>query len=393
MKNNFDKVAMTTALLICHLMAFSQEKPDRKAWELGIGGSAQNLTRTTVSDFRQTSGGGYVFNLEEKMLFGGINSYVAKEMNRWLYVDVQGTCGLARFYDSGLLKQGYSIMAGPGIQFRPFVRSEWVQPYLRLGVNFFRKTFPVTYFGKFEGDVTNESIWKAEDAWNKGDTFDSDSYVPLSASVGLVGWLSDRFGVRIQGDYLRSLDKKGANSALATAGVVFRLGGEEKRKNRIVRMPPEIIEKIVEKEVVREIPVEVEKEIIREVYSERTLAEMMDNVNFEFDTAVLTCESFPVLDEIAGILHQFQDMNFLIAGYTDAKGSAGYNERLSTERAKAVYDALLERGVSKSRLVYRGFGKRMALVPATASDDERRGDRKVVIERVSLSSLWKYLNR
>ncbi len=217
--------------------------------------------------------------------------------------------------------------------------------------------------------------------------------MPLSASVGLVGWLSDRFGVRIQGDYLRSLDKKGANSALATAGVVFRLGGEEKRKNRIVRMPPEIIEKIVEKEVVMEVPVEVEKEIIREVYSERTLAEMMDNVNFEFDTAVLTCESFPVLDEIAGILHQFQDMNFLIAGYTDAKGSAGYNERLSTERAKAVYDALLERGVSKLRLVYRGFGKRMALVPATASDDERRGDRKVVIERVSLSSLWKYLNR
>ena len=120
---------------------------------------------------------------------------------------------------------------------------------------------------------------------------------------------------------------------------------------------------------------------------------MMDNVNFDFDKATITADSQFTLDEIANTLAQFPDTRFLVAGYTDAKGTVEYNEELSRARAKAVYEALLLRGIPTSRLCYRGFGKRVALVPESASDEQRRGDRKVVIERVTSESLWNYLNQ
>ncbi len=375
-------------ILLCPVRAYSQKSSH--AVELGIGGSAINHTRTMVTNFHQTPGGDYVFTLEEKQLYGGVSLYSAYEIKKWLYADVQGTLGLARYYESGSLKNGFSVLAGPGIQFRPFVRSEWLQPYLRLGVSYYRKSFPTFYFGRFEGDVTKEAVWKAEDAWNKGTTFDAKTYIPVTAGIGLVGWLSDRVGVRVGGDYMRSLGSKGANFAMGTAGLVFRLGGKSK-KSEVIMPTEKIVEKVVEKEVVREVPVETIREVYKEVPFEKTLAELMDNVTFDFDKADITKESESVLDEVANVLKKFTDKKFMICGHTDARGSDSYNERLSEARAKAVRDALVKRGVPEDMLFHKGFGRRTALVPASADDDTRRGDRKVVIEQVTWEPLWNYL--
>ena len=375
-------------ILLCPVRAYSQKTSH--AVELGIGGSAINHTRTMVTNFHQTPGGDYVFTLEEKQLYGGVSLYSAYEIKKWLYADVQGTLGLARYYESGSLKNGFSVLAGSGIQFRPFVRSEWLQPYLRLGVSYYRKSFPTFYFGRFEGDVTKEAVWKAEDAWNKGTTFDAKTYIPVTAGIGLVGWLSDRVGVRVGGDYMRSLGSKGANFAMGTAGLVFRLGGKSK-KSQVIMPTEKIVEKVVEKEVVREVPVETIREVYKEVPFEKTLAELMDNVTFDFDKADITKESESVLDEVANVLKKFTDKKFMICGHTDARGSDSYNERLSEARAKAVRDALVKRGVPEDMLFHKGFGRRTALVPASADDDTRRGDRKVVIEQVTWEPLWNYL--
>lgn len=386
-------MALSIVLLCPAQGAYSQNTSH--SIEIGLGGSAVNHTRNMVSDFHQTPGGDYVFTLEEKLLYGGINLYSAYEIRPWLYGDLQGTLGLARYYDSGALKQGLSVIAGPGLQLRPFTGSEWVQPYLRIGVNYYRKNFPSAYFGQFAGDFTKEAIWKAEDAWNKGTTFDTETFFPVTAGVGLTAWLSNRVGLRIEGDYMRSLGSKGANFAMGTAGVAFRFGGKRKSSRQVVS--PEgagaekIVEKIVEKEVVKEVPVEVVREVVKEVPFEKTLAELMDNVTFDFDKADLTHESEKVLDEVAKVIDKFPGRKFMISGHTDARGSDSYNEKLSTARARAVYDALIRRGIPESMLCYRGFGKKTAVVPSGEDDNLRRGDRKVVIEQVTWEPLWKYL--
>ena len=194
---------------------------------------------------------------------------------------------------------------------------------------------------------------------------------------------------------MRSLGSKGANFAMGTAGVAFRFGGKRKSSRQVVS--PEgagaekIVEKIVEKEVVKEVPVEVVREVVKEVPFEKTLAELMDNVTFDFDKADLTHESEKVLDEVAKVIDKFPGRKFMISGHTDARGSDSYNEKLSTARARAVYDALIRRGIPESMLCYRGFGKKTAVVPSGEDDNLRRGDRKVVIEQVTWEPLWKYL--
>ena len=374
-------------ILLCPFGAHAQDKG--RAFEFGLGGSAFNHTRTMVSDFHLTRRGDYVFTLEEKLLYGGVNLYAARELKSWLYLDLQGNMGIARYYDSGGAWRGMSFLAGPGVQLRPLTGSEWVQPYFRLGLNYYHKDFPTAFFGQFDGDVTKEAIWKAEDAWNKGYTFDTDSFLPVSTGIGMIGWLGNKVGIRLEGDCLHSFGSKGTNFAQGTLGLVFRLGGSDKRRQQ--PGPERIVERVVEKEVIKEVPVETVREVVREVPCESTLARLMDNVTFDFDKADLDPSSEAVLDEVARVIGMFPEDRFLVAGHTDAKGDDAYNEKLSVARAKAVYDALLKRGVPESRLCYRGFGKRTALIPAGEGDSTRRGDRKVVIERVTMDPLWKYL--
>ena len=102
--------------LLCPLAGHSQSKTVPRAWEFGLGGAAMNVTRTTVSNFHQTSGGDYIFNLDEKMLYGGVELYSAVELKKWLYADLQGILGFAKYYESESQRQGYSLMVSPIIQ-------------------------------------------------------------------------------------------------------------------------------------------------------------------------------------------------------------------------------------------------------------------------------------
>ena len=80
-------------ILLCPPGVYSQER--MHSFEVGIGGSAVNHSRTMLSDFHVTKGGDYVFSLEEKSLYGGISLYAAYELKPWLFLDAQGTVGLA----------------------------------------------------------------------------------------------------------------------------------------------------------------------------------------------------------------------------------------------------------------------------------------------------------
>lgn len=409
MNRSFLFLLLAASLLGLPAVLSAQSADDSRVYELGLGGMMLNLSRMTVTDFRQTAGGDYVFRVEDKHLYGGFELYAATPLKPWLYVDVQGSLGMARYMEGGRYESGCSLLLGPGLQWRPWGNRSWVQPYLRLGIDYFTKDFPLRYFGVFEGDVTGEGVWRAEDAWNKGYTFDAKRLIPVSAGIGLVGWVTDRLGVRLQGRYLRALGNSGANFAQFSAGVVACLGKSGRTKavaDRYVAAHPEIYdafyaarlpERVVEKEVVREVPVErvVERIVEKESgeKSERILAEMMENVNFDFDTAVLSPSSGRILDAVAQMLLQYPDTRFLVCGYTDSVGSDEYNAALSRDRAKAVWQALVNRGVPAARLAWRGFGNRVALMPPSASEEQRRVDRKVVLERIQDEATWDYLTK
>lgn len=83
------------------------------------------------------------------------------------------------------------------------------------------------------------------------------------------------------------------------------------------------------------------------------------NVEFEYDSATLTLDARRQLDALAVALHNdiLRESRFDIAGHTDARGAAAYNQRLSERRAQAVRDYLVgQHGIIATRLSATGWG-------------------------------------
>jgi outer membrane protein OmpA-like peptidoglycan-associated protein len=83
---------------------------------------------------------------------------------------------------------------------------------------------------------------------------------------------------------------------------------------------------------------------------------VLEDVNFETGKAVLEPESYTSLDELAAYLIRKVDERIEIGGHTDNVGSAANNLRLSMERATAVMNYMISKGIDSSRLEAKGYG-------------------------------------
>lgn len=90
------------------------------------------------------------------------------------------------------------------------------------------------------------------------------------------------------------------------------------------------------------------------------------HINFAFNSAAISPESQAVLDRIAQVLKgPGAGKRFLIAGHTDAVGSAGENLALSLKRAVAVRDYFVAKhALPADRLEVEGRGKSRLADPA-----------------------------
>jgi outer membrane protein OmpA-like peptidoglycan-associated protein len=106
-----------------------------------------------------------------------------------------------------------------------------------------------------------------------------------------------------------------------------------------------------------------------------------DNMNFETGSAKLTAASQEQVQNIAAILKAYPKAKIKIGGYTDAVDNAAANKTLSQERADAVMKAIKSAGANAGQLVgAEGYGSQFAKVAATASDEERRQDRRIAVQ-------------
>jgi OOP family OmpA-OmpF porin len=84
---------------------------------------------------------------------------------------------------------------------------------------------------------------------------------------------------------------------------------------------------------------------------------VLEGVNFAFNSAKLTTDSYDVLDQVAASLADWSDVRVVVEGYTDSVGDDKYNLGLSDRRAKAVRDYLISKGIKSSRLEWKGYGE------------------------------------
>ena len=63
------------------------------------------------------------------------------------------------------------------------------------------------------------------------------------------------------------------------------------------------------------------------------------------------------LDKLKKLLNDNPTLRIRINGHTDNVGTDNDNLNLSANRAKSVYEYLIQKGIAASRLEYKGFGE------------------------------------
>ena len=366
---------------------------------------------------------------------------VARNLNKFLVLDWQTSVGNVSNKRINMDKE-FFLMTGLGLQFKVngfWNEESWFDPYVRVGANYLRHDYTNVNFPLTDVHGTVYGGYSGVGTPRKADHF------AVNGGLGSNFWFTKNFGIGIQGDYVTTPTDKSnlANFWQASASINFRFGNRDKDKDGVLDKDdacPEIpgpVENqgcpwpdtdgdgVLDKDdACPEVPGPVanqgcpwpdtdgdgvldKDDACPEVpglpeYNgcpkpasiiavEATGA--LQGIIFDFNKATISNpESLRKLDQAAEVIKSSNGGTFLVTGHTDKKGNDAYNLKLSRERAAYIVKALEQRGVADTQLKSTGVGERDAVVPETASDEERARDRKVVVEAID-GAAWEALQK
>lgn len=123
---------------------------------------------------------------------------------------------------------------------------------------------------------------------------------------------------------------------------------------------------------------EGEKEISTQVYypPPKKNVPALISILFPFDKYMIPKKYIPEVEKVHNLMTQiYPKCKIELHGHTCDKGDEDYNQQLSENRANAVKDALVKRGISKDRIKVVGFGESSPVVP-NDSEENRKINRR-----------------
>lgn len=120
-----------------------------------------------------------------------------------------------------------------------------------------------------------------------------------------------------------------------------------------------------------------EKTITSELNNSVTAGQtiQINNLYFAADTTSINESSNSALNELYDFLNENPGIRIEIGGHTNGIPSHEYCDKLSTERAKAVAQYIIRKGIRPSRLEYRGYGKREPIASNKTKEGRKRNQR------------------
>lgn len=89
----------------------------------------------------------------------------------------------------------------------------------------------------------------------------------------------------------------------------------------------------------------------------------LENVYFDVDKWDLKPVSYVALDQLYAAMKANPDMTVELAGHTDSDADDSHNMILSQRRADAVMKYITDKGIAKNRIMAKGYGERVPIVP------------------------------
>lgn len=104
----------------------------------------------------------------------------------------------------------------------------------------------------------------------------------------------------------------------------------------------------------------------------------LENVFFDTGLATLKKESYKALNDLVEVMKLKPDMEIEIDGHTDNTGTAEINQKLSQDRADAVRNYLITKGIAAKRVTAKGFGDTMPVADNSTDEGKARNRRTEV---------------
>ena len=84
---------------------------------------------------------------------------------------------------------------------------------------------------------------------------------------------------------------------------------------------------------------------------------------FEFDKAILRNESYVHLDSLVTFLNANPTLVIEVSNHCDSRASDNYSINITQKRAEAIVNYLVSKGISKERLIPKGYHNIKPIIP------------------------------
>lgn len=132
----------------------------------------------------------------------------------------------------------------------------------------------------------------------------------------------------------------------------------------------------------------VEKELMAQVIQANEMFDALNKngyiaLNILFDTgkSTIKTESQPIIDQIYELLNSNASLKISIEGHTDNVGTPESNKTLSISRAKAVLDALVSKGIDRTRMTSTGWGQEKPVADNRTDEGKARNRRVEIVKK------------
>jgi outer membrane protein OmpA-like peptidoglycan-associated protein len=117
---------------------------------------------------------------------------------------------------------------------------------------------------------------------------------------------------------------------------------------------------------------------VERVDDDTLLVHFENDVLFAVDSTRIDSDGSRTLEDVSGVLGEYDKTAVIVQGHTDSTGSDEYNQDLSERRAESVERYLVSLGIERDRLATMGFGE-TAPVASNDSESGRQQNRRVDI--------------
>ncbi|MHA7131807.1 OmpA family protein [Algoriphagus namhaensis] len=111
---------------------------------------------------------------------------------------------------------------------------------------------------------------------------------------------------------------------------------------------------------------------------------ILENIYYDLDKADIRPDAAVELDKLVQILKDNPSIRIELSSHTDDRSSDAYNLDLSQRRAQSAVDYIVSQGISRDRLVAKGYGETQLIIENAQTEEEHQTNRRTEFKVISI---------